>query len=102
MNDAEAVQFLHCKLFSWGKAMKCTALSPRFDLRLFLALLTCGFYELWFRCCACGSRVFDVDARMAVSLVATGPSIRPPTKLSPQILELSFPPGSSLVLKEPS
>ena len=38
-----------------------------FCRRLFLALLTCGFYELWFRCCACGSRVFDVDARMAVT-----------------------------------
>mmetsp|Transcript_1118 Transcript_1118/g.2848 ORF Transcript_1118/g.2848 Transcript_1118/m.2848 type:complete len:158 (-) Transcript_1118:740-1213(-) len=35
--------------------------------RLFLALITFGLHELWFQCCAYGSRVFDVDARIAVT-----------------------------------
>eukprot|EP00439_Symbiodinium_sp_Y106_P043219 s1631_g5.t1 len=35
--------------------------------RLLMNIFTCGLYELWFRCCAYGSRVFDVDARIAVT-----------------------------------
>eukprot|EP00931_Biecheleriopsis_adriatica_P102574 TRINITY_DN77522_c0_g1_i1.p1 TRINITY_DN77522_c0_g1~~TRINITY_DN77522_c0_g1_i1.p1 ORF type:complete len:993 (+),score=166.14 TRINITY_DN77522_c0_g1_i1:61-3039(+) len=38
-----------------------------FCRRLFFTLITFGLYEVWHRCCARGSRIFDVDSRIAVT-----------------------------------